>query len=165
MSTSLGYGFSESLSLGKDPLKKSGESQVKVLGFVKLFEAALYLEEGYKPRDYPGEFSYGLAIRYSRNFKKQTLIKSADTILNDLHDASDLSAIQAKLDKINSYYVDVEKGDAYTLVYHPDKGTTLFLNDEPLVTLEGKEFAEIYFSIWLGGHPKSKALKNDLLDD
>ena len=164
ISCSLSFGFSESLSLGNNPLKKSGESQLKAFGFVKLFEAALYLEEGYEPRDFPGEFSYGLSIRYNRKFRKETLIKSADNILKDLHSASDLSAIQENLEKINQYYVDVGKGDTYTLVYHPENGTTLLYNDEPLVTVEGEDFAKIYFSIWLGGHPKSKALKEDLLE-
>ena len=158
------FGFPENLDFESESLKKSGESRVKALGFISLFEAALYLEEDFQPTDFPGDFGYGLKIRYQRKFKKEALIDTANTILQDLHTDEDLSSIQETIEEINRYYVDVEKGDIYTLVYQPEKGTTLLFNGEPKVTLGDQAFAEIYFSIWLGGHPKCRQLKEDLLE-
>lgn len=155
--------FEDQLNYDNNRLNKSGESEVKALGFIKLFEAALYLEDGHQTYDFPGDFSYALSIRYNLKIRSETLIKTSQDILGDLYDSAKLSAIEAKLDKINQYYTDVEKGDIYSLIYKPDSGTTLLYNGKPKVTIEGKTFAEIYFSIWLGGHPKCKQLEKDLL--
>ena len=157
------FAFEDQWTFEDNALKKSGESQVKVLGFIKLFDAALYLEDGYQPSDFPGDFTYALSIRYNRKIKRETLIESANDILGDLYQPTKISAIESKLREINDYYVDVTKGDEYALAYSPTKGTTLLFNGEPQVTIEGREFAEIYFSIWLGGHPKCKQLEKDLL--
>ena len=146
-------------------LNKTRESSVNLIGFIKLFDAALYLENEHQPEDFPGDFSYALSLRYEKNLKRETLIKTADSILQDLHSSDALKQIEAQLLEINEYYLDVNKGDAYTLVYQPGQGTTLLYNNERLVTIPGEEFAKIYFSIWLGGHPKTKDLKRDLLEN
>ena len=144
-------------------LTKSRESSVNILGFIKLFDAAFYVENNYQPKDFPGNFSYALSLRYEKNIKKETLIKTADEILKDLYSADDLQKFVQELRLINDHYLDVNKGDTYTLVYDPDRRTSLLYNDEYLVTVPGEAFASIYFSIWLGGHPKTRDLKRDLL--
>ena len=68
-----------------------------------------------------------------------------------------------RLAKLNRAYVDVKPGDRYTLTYVPGKGTTLRLNGNPLVTVEGADFATAYFRIWLGEDPISPQLRDLLL--
>jgi hypothetical protein len=160
-----GSAFEESLRWDNFILKKSGESSVRILKFIKVFDAAFYLEEERKPSDFPGDFPYALTVRYERNVKRTSLIRSADRILEDLHKRDLLNEIRENLEEINSYYQDVQQGDSYTLLYRPGKGTTLLLNKIPQVTIPGKKFAEIYFSIWLGDHPDTKSLRKDLLEN
>lgn len=156
--------FPEQMDWSNHRLEKSGESQVSLLRFIKLFEAALFLEEGYATEDYPGEFCYALSIRYQKNFRKEQLIKSASLILEDLHQPESLDPLQLAIQKINSAYVDVKEGDVYTLIYQPKRGTTLLYNGVEQITIPGRDFAEIYFSIWLGGHPRCEQLREDLLN-
>ena len=90
-------------------LTKSRESSVNILGFIKLFDAAFYVENNYQPKDFPGNFSYALSLRYEKNLKKETLIKTADEILKDLYSADDLQKFVQELRLINDHYLDVNK--------------------------------------------------------
>lgn len=158
------FAFADRMEWKNSQLTKNAESQVSLLWAFKLFEAALYLENGFASNDYPGEFSYALALRYHKSISRESLINNADDILRDLYPREKLANIQSELEQINQVYKEVNKGDEYTLIYSPDQGTTLLFNGEPQITLKGRDFAEIYFSIWLGDHPKSARLKRDLLN-
>jgi hypothetical protein len=37
------------------------------------------------------------------------------------------------------------------------------INGSPIITIEGKDFAQLYFKIWLGEKPLSNSLKDALL--
>lgn len=58
---------------------------------------------------------------------------------------------------------EIEKGDTFDLIYHPKKGTTLQKNNRPLVTVEGVDFKEALFGIWLCDDPADKHLKGKML--
>ncbi|MDA0347291.1 MAG: chalcone isomerase family protein [Verrucomicrobia bacterium] len=142
---------------------KVSSTSVKALGFIKLLTACLYVGEGYEVDDYPDTIPLALRLRYDRNFKKEHLIGSADEVLGDLYSKEELDEIEEHLRKINSAYLDVKKGDEYTLVHQPSRGTSLLFNGQEEVTIPGERFAQIYFSIWLGDHPKSRKLSRELL--
>lgn len=131
--------------------------------FWKLYEAALYM-----PREVAGEdvlkddTPRALKIVYEREITAEQLVKSGTKILEKNFSARQLAAIQEGLDEINRAYQNVNEGDSYELIYSPDTGTSLILNGDSLCTIPGKDFAKIYFSIWLGPNSKSKQL-NDAL--
>ena len=75
----------------------------------------------------------------------------------------ELDLIQKRLDRINAAYRTVNKGDRSSLSYTPGKGTTLSINQEPIVTIEGEDFARLYFRIWLGEQPISQPMRDALL--
>jgi hypothetical protein len=70
--------------------------------------------------------------------------------------------LRQRLEQISAAFRDVKAGDRYALTYHPATGTELALNGKPLVAIQGADFAEAYFSIWLGKHPIDKDLKKRL---
>ena len=75
----------------------------------------------------------------------------------------ELDSITARLNRLNAAYQTVGKGDRSSLTYQPGIGTTLHINDLPIITIEGEDFARYYFTIWLGKLPISKSLKEDLI--
>lgn len=155
--------FPEILNHEEIQYVKTNSHSVKAFGFIKLLTACLYVGEGYDIEEYPAPIPIGLRLQYDRNFKKSSLVGSADKVLRDQYSSEQLDAISQQLESINSAYVDVKKGDEYTLIYHPIRGTTLYFNDKEEVTIPGQQFAEIYFSIWLGNHPDSQKLSRKLL--
>ena len=155
--------FPKTLTFNDSTYVQANSDSVKFLGFIKLLSASLYLGEGYTVNDYPGSIPVALRLRYDRNIKKEQLIGSADKVLKDLYTSEQLADIESQLSSINSTYLDVGKGDEYTLIYKPGFGTTLLFNGEERVSIPGERFAEIYFSIWLGDHPKTQKLSRALL--
>lgn len=71
--------------------------------------------------------------------------------------------IRSRTDEFNTMYRDVKKGDRYRTVYQPGKGTTLFLNQQELGTVEDREFSEAFFGMWIGKTPIDTRFRDKLL--
>ena len=50
-----------------------------------------------------------------------------------------------------------------TYTYVPGTGTIVTRDGKDVATIEGKEFAEVLFSLWLGPKPPSEDLQKGLL--
>lgn len=75
----------------------------------------------------------------------------------------ELPALKARLDRLNAMIPNVEKGDQILLTYVPGKGTVVSAKNVERGVIEGKDFADALFSVWLGGNPVQKDLKKALL--
>lgn len=107
------------------------------------------------------EVSRQLSLHYQRRITAANIRKATQKTL-ERNPAANVKALQARFDKLYSYYRDVKKGDQYDIVYVPDKGTTVRFNGEDLGTIEGADFAEALFGIWLSDHPIDDDLRNAL---
>lgn len=159
----MGRNFPSAITLSDTRMTKSGETTYRFFGIFKAFDAVLYLEDGYEADAYPGDFHFCLSLTYHRPFKREQLIDSAQKILKDIHSENILDSIEERVENINEAYANVVQGDSYSLYYAPGKGTQLLLNGEPQALIEGFDFAESYFAIWLGGHPTTNKLRKALL--
>jgi Chalcone isomerase-like len=74
-----------------------------------------------------------------------------------------LPALKARLDKLASMLPNVEKGDDILLTYAPGKGTVVTVKGAEKGVIEGKDFADALFSVWLGAQPVQEDLKKALL--
>ena len=74
-----------------------------------------------------------------------------------------LPALKARLDKLASMLPNVEKGDDILLTYAPGKGTVVTVKGAEKGVIEGKDFADALFSVWLGARPVQEDLKKALL--
>lgn len=67
------------------------------------------------------------------------------------------------IDRFLGMVSDVKDGDVWTFAYDPAKGMAVWHGDKEVGTIEGKEFAQALFSIWLGPKPPSEDLKKGML--
>jgi Chalcone isomerase-like len=74
-----------------------------------------------------------------------------------------LAALKERLDKLTASIPDLKKGDELVLTYVPGKGTRIESKGGQALTVEGKDFADALFSVWLGKHPVDGDLKKALL--
>ena len=74
-----------------------------------------------------------------------------------------LPTLKARLDRLNAMIPDVEKGDQIQLTYVPGKGTVVSAKNVEKGVIEGKDFADALFSVWLGANPVQPDLKKALL--
>jgi hypothetical protein len=143
-----------------------GRGEVNYMGFIKVYDAALYAnthESGQVVMD--DETSRCLKLTYDVALSVKDFVLGAETILKRQHSPEKITELRKEIDMLHNAYRDVQKGDSYYLCYDaPQRQTTLTLNDTELVTITSKEFAEVYFGIWLGeNEPIDERLRERLL--
>ena len=70
-----------------------------------------------------------------------------------------MAALKPRLTKLGSLIPNVEKGDEIALTYVPGKGTVVNVKGAEKGVIEGKDFADALFSVWLGTSPVQEDLK------
>jgi hypothetical protein len=141
-----------------------GEHRTVYKLFFKLYDAALFTEPGATANDVLArDCGFRLEFRYLRSIPRDTIIKSANYMLALNLSPESFSSIAKPTQQLHAAYRSVDAGDASSLTYIPDKGTTFAINGEGLITIPGKEFAQHYLNIWLGARPISVELRDQLL--
>lgn len=72
-------------------------------------------------------------------------------------------ALKARIETFNGFWPDMKSGDRAVLTYIPGTGVEVEIKGQKAGTIEGKDFADALFSIWLGPNPPNEDLKNGLL--
>lgn len=127
------------------------------------YNMALYLPTGAEGKDVFADIPKQIVIDYLVDIDADEFGPAGEEILAKNISKQAMAALRPRLDKINSAYQAVTKGDRYTLTYVPSVGTTLAKNDKALVTIPGEDFAQAYFKIWFGEEPVDKDLRDNLL--
>ena len=150
----------------RSSLKATGNYRFVYRMFFKLYDASFYTDAA-KTEDVgellSGKYVLHLEFDYLRKIKKSIVLESSEKILAKNMSAEQLGSIQERVDRINAAYRTVYKGDRSALSYLPGFGTTLWINGEPVITIEGEDFARLYFRIWFGEQPISVQMRNALL--
>ena len=58
---------------------------------------------------------------------------------------------------------EIEKGQIYDIVYEPNKGSVIYKDWVEKGFVEGMDFKEALFNIWIGDNPADKGLKKEML--
>jgi hypothetical protein len=74
-----------------------------------------------------------------------------------------MGALTDRLQKLTGMFPAVVEGDQIVLTYVPGKGTSVSAKGQAKGVIEGKDFADALFSVWLGANPVQEDLKKTLL--
>ena len=151
----------EAAVLGK-VLPLRGTSRLVWMRIVTVYDAALYLPAEVPGRDSLTDVPKRIELRYHVSIKGKKFGESAEPYLEKNVMPEALARLRPRIEQLNRLYRDVREGDRYALTYAPGKGTTLSLNNEPLGTIEGADFAAAYYTIWLGAKPISDSMRDEL---
>ena len=155
--------FADSVTLAGQEVPLRNAVLFTYLGFIKVYVAALYLPEGVGAEQVLADVPKRLEISYQVSIDAADFSKSAAPVLERNLGTVQLAELHGRLNRLNAAYRDVRPGDRYALTYIPGQGTELALNNKPLITIEGADFASAYFGIWLGRDPIDSGLKQQLL--
>ena len=75
----------------------------------------------------------------------------------------DLPKLKDRLDRFLKAVPDLKAGETIVITYAPAGGTVIKAGRGEEITLEGKDFADALFSVWLGRHPVDDELKSEML--
>lgn len=96
-------------------------------------------------------------------YKEVSREQMAETFQEGLKNIGNSEALEARMAKLNGLLTDAHKGDVVTLDYVPGAGTTLFFNGTAKGTIEGADFMQAIWSIFVGDKPANKKLKSGML--
>jgi hypothetical protein len=81
----------------------------------------------------------------------------------ELNSKAAIPKLQARLDQLAKMIPDLKEGEELALSWIPDKGTEVAVRGTSVGTIEGRDFADALFSVWLGPDPVQEDLKKALL--
>jgi len=158
-----GVKFPETASVDGKELKLNGVGLRSKLMF-RVYAAGLYLETPSKD---------GAAIIGSDQVKRVRMYMLRDldkkTIVDAIGDGfkknagSKLAELQPKLDTFSAAIPDVKKGDELILTYIPGKGTQVSSRTGKELSVDGKDFADALFSVFVGKSPVDGSLRDGML--
>lgn len=156
--------FAPGIEFAGAELELKATAYAYYLRWIKIYKAALYGLPGVEARRLLDmRTPMCLDIHYLKPIGREIFIEAAEKILRRQHGKRELQDLRNGIEQLHRAYKDVEPGDRYSLCYSPKDGTTLLLNGEPQVTVEGRDFARAYLGIWLGRQPLSESLRNELI--
>ena len=109
-----------------------------------------------------GPASVLMHILYSEVSKKKITDGWNDGLEANLPDA-ELQALKPRLEKFNSLFQTLRKGDELRIDYIPETGTEVRINGEWRGAVEGSDFYRSLLKVWIGSHPVSNSLKQGML--
>ena len=150
-------------SASSDP-RLCAELELRVAMLFRVGTASLYLPDCERAHDQvldrvPKKFS----LKAARSLSGEDLVESAVEFLRKNLDLADGAVLPQPLECLARAYVDVEAGDRYDVIYAPEDGLALYLNDEPLKYCPDDGQAELYFLIWFGEDPFHRRMRDELL--
>jgi hypothetical protein len=121
------------------------------------------MENGTPSSSVLGEPPRILELYYYHKISAQDFRESTIEMIKRNTTDAEFGIISERLNRFNSFYRDVKPGDRYRAEYIPGRGTTLYLNETPLGTIQGNDFSKAFFSIWIGRDPIDKKFRDKLL--
>jgi len=158
-----GVNLPDSAAVAGKTIKLNGGG-VRTKAIFKVYVAGLYLET--PSRDAAAVVSSDQVKRVQLSLLRaldKGKITEAISEGFEKNSKAQMGALRARLDRFNAMIPDLEKGDAIVLTYVPGKGTQVSAKGADKGTIEGKDFADALFAVWLGGNPVQEDLKKAML--
>ena len=153
----------ETVSADGRTLKLNG-SGIRTKLMFKVYAAGLYLET---PSRDPKAILGADAVKRMHLAVLRTLAASKITEAIsegfERNSKDQLPALRDRLNRFNGMFADVVKGDVILMTYVPGKGTVVSVKGAERGTIDGKDFADALFAVWLGPNPVQEDLKKALL--
>lgn len=160
---SSGVCFPRQVEVGGQVLEARDVRTFRYWGF-RVYTITLYIPPGTEGIDgvLDGETPRRLILHYHRGITAGEFAESSEEFIRR-NPRNDMNALRERLDQLYDAYRDVESGDRYSITYIPNSGTTVSLNDEDIIAVEGEDFARAFFGVWLSEEPISTGIRDRLI--
>lgn len=127
-------------------------------GLWDIYEARLYVPSGVWHPDQ----SFMFEIEYFRSLNGKAI---ADRSVQEMRRQgfSDEMKLAAWHTQMRSIFPDVSKGSLLRAIHMPGEATRFFNGDAPLGSIQGEDFARLFFGIWLSEQTSAPRLRRALL--
>lgn len=131
---------------------------------VDVYVAGLYLEKASKnPEEILGSDQVKhLRLRLVRDVSRDEMLEALQEGFAR-NAGGDLPKLQDRMNQFSDMIPELSEGDMLAFTYVPDKGMMVHHNRKLAGTIEGEDFARVFYSIWLGSAPPDEGLRRGLL--
>jgi hypothetical protein len=145
------------------PLQLMGMGLRKKLWF-KVYVASFYLEH---PSDDAAEVissdqAKRVEMHMLRDLDRGKIVEAVEDGFQK-NAARDMPRLRSRLDRFLGSIPDLKSGETILVTYVPGRGTHIKAGKGQEIDLEGKDFADALFSVWLGPVPVDSGLKSEML--
>lgn len=134
--------------------------------FLDIYVAALYLQANSSDAatilSSPDPACVAMHFLHKKVSRKKIIGAWKDGLAAN-HSEAEMQALRPQLERFNSLFQTVHRGDVIRICYLPDTGTEVRINNERRGTVPGEPFFHALLGIWLGAHPVSAELKKGML--
>ena len=157
--------FDEQISAEGQALYLNGEGPRKK-AFLTIYDTALYLTEKGSDAKAIVEADHAMAVNLVIQSKLATASRISEAFREGLESSTggDTEAIEDQTQTfLGVFDQGVVKGDTFQFLYVPEAGTKIIKNGDVAADIEGLEFKQALFGIWLSENSISDKLKKQLL--
>lgn len=158
-----GTGFENSIEVQRNRLYLKGVAMLRYLIFVKAYTGAFYLPKESDESQALDDIMKYLELEYRVAISADDFAKATHQKIKESVSDSTYIRLYPKIESLNKLYRSVRPGDRYALAYIPGEGTQLIYNSNSLGKIEGADFANALFGIWIGNNPIDKEFRDKLL--
>jgi hypothetical protein len=154
-----GVSVPDTVTVDGKTLKLNGAGMRKKM-IVRVYVGALYLETPSKDAAaiVSSSETKSMRLRMMRTVEGSKISGAiAEGFENNSKDA--MPKLRSRLDQLAKWIPDVKEGDEIALSWIPDKGTQIDVRGTTKGVIEGRDFADALFSVWLGPNPVQEDLK------
>ena len=157
--------ISPTLSVESGELALNGNG-LRKKAFISLYRCGLYLNQSSNDAAKIVTADEPMAIRIviESGFISSKKMQTAMADGFNKSTGRNTAAIADKIEMFKSGFSDeIVKQDTFDLIYRPGMGVEVVKNGESKVTVDGLDFKQALFGIWLSDNPVQKSLKKALL--
>jgi hypothetical protein len=152
------------LPLRHGDLQLQGAGLLRKGFFFKIYVGALYLRDRADAENTLGDVPKRVDIHFFHYTPKKHMIRVAEKTLKKNIPEEKYRQLLPKIDKLHEAYLNGKKGSFASLTYMPGEGLTYSFDNQPILTIDCDDFANAYFTVWLGERPSSRTVKMGMLN-
>jgi hypothetical protein len=132
---------------------------------VNVYVAGLYVEGG-RTRNATQVLETArrkqLVLHFVREVERGDITEAFTTGLRQSAGGS-FGSMRNQLNQLNRWMANMAEGDRMAFTYVPGTGLEVKVKGRVRGTIEGDDFAQAFFGIWLGSHPPNPGIRTGLL--
>jgi len=159
-----GVTFPDKIAVGTANLTLNGLG-IRTKMFFKIYIGALYLpaKESDPAKILATDGPKQLVMHFLyKEVSKEKLVEGWDDGFKN-NSGDKVAALKDQIAKFDGFWSEMKKGDVAVMTYVPGQGTKVEIKGQEMGVIEGKEFAQALFAIWIGPKPPTEDLKKGLL--
>ena len=162
-----GVTLPDTLTFSDQQLALNGAGLRKKM-WIKVYAGGLYLKAPTTNADAIIQADEPMAVRMHFIYNGVSAKKLIDAWNEGFEIVTDgnVKPLQTEIDQFNALFTrEAKEGDRYDIVYIPEKGTSLYIDDFEMGTVAGLAFKQALFAIWLGSEPADEGLKEGMIGE